>query len=300
MAALHLYPSAPPLSPLCLGGSTFGRENDQTAAFALMDGAIERGITLIDTAATYSAGASEQIVGAWLADRRPDPRQLSVATKIYPPYAPASIDLAVTASAARLGVATIDVLYLHKWDATAETPEALQALDRLLQSGRVRVLGMSNFTADQLAATLQLQTQLGLTPFRVLQNNHNLAVRDVDARLRGICSQYGIALVTYSPLGAGFLTGKHRHGVAPGSRFDVAPGHQAVYFNPTAERRLDHLAAISARTGLPMEHLALAWAVHQPGVASVLIGGRTAAHLDQAFAALNFNDPTLFSELESV
>ena len=299
MAALHLYPSAPPLSPLCLGGSTFGRENDQTAAFALMDGAIGRGITLIDTAATYSAGVSEQIVGAWLADRRPDPRQLSVATKIYPPYAPAAIDRDVAASAARLGVATIDLLYLHKWDATAETPEALHALDHLLQSGRVRALGLSNFTHDQLVGTLHLQSQLGLTPFRVLQNNNNLAVRDVDARLRATCSRHGIAVVTYSPLGAGFLTGKHRHGVAPGSRFDVAPGHQAVYFHPAAERRLDHLAAISARTGLPMEHLALAWAMHQPGVASVLIGGRTTAHLDQALAALAFNDPTLFAELEA-
>jgi aryl-alcohol dehydrogenase-like predicted oxidoreductase len=300
MTSIRLYPSAPLLSRLVLGGSTFGRENDQATCFTLMDAALERGITLIDTAAAYSAGASESIVGAWLSARQPEPSRLSVATKIYPPYTAAQIDLAVTASAARLGVGAIDVLYLHKWDATAETDEALRALDRLIQSGRVRALGLSNFTAEQLQAILDRQTQLQLTPFRILQNNNNLAVRDVDDRLRQICSAHGIALVTYSPLGAGFLTGKHRHGVAPGSRFDVAPGHQPIYFQPAAERRLDHLEAVSVRTGLSQQHLALAWAIHHPGVAAVLIGGRTIAHVDQAFAALALDDPALMAELGSV
>jgi aryl-alcohol dehydrogenase-like predicted oxidoreductase len=109
-----------------------------------------------------------------------------------------------------------------------------------------------------------------------------------------------VAIVTYSPLGAGYLTGKHRGGVQPGSRFDVAPGHRDVYFNPTCERRLEKLAEVSARTGQPMAHLALAWALHRPGISSVLIGGRGPAHLDQAFAALRLDDPALFAELESV
>ena len=300
MSGPRLYDSAPALSRLCLGGSTFGRENDEATSFLLMDGAVERGITLIDTAATYTAGASELIVGAWLSSRRPDPQRLMVATKISPPYTPAAIDLAVGASAARLGLATIDLLYLHKWDATAETPDALTTLDRLVRSGRVRALGLSNFTAEQLERTVQLSAQAAVTPFRILQNNNNLAVRDVDAKLRRICAEHGLALVTYSPLGAGFLTGKHRNGVAPGSRFDVAPGHQPIYFQPTTERRLDCLAAVAARTGYSMPQLALAWALHQPGVASVLIGGRTLAHLDQGFAALAVNEPALFAELESV
>jgi aryl-alcohol dehydrogenase-like predicted oxidoreductase len=154
MTTPHLHPSLPPVSPLCLGGSTFGREIDQTAAFALMDHAVARGITLFDTAATYTAGASELIVGAWLASRRPAAGSLTVATKIYPPFTPEAIDAAVAASAARLGVATIDLLYLHKWDAAAETPAALRALDGLVRSGRVRTLGVSNFTAAQLQTAI--------------------------------------------------------------------------------------------------------------------------------------------------
>lgn len=299
MTSTRLHPALPPVSPLCLGGSTFGREIDQTAAFALMDHAVARGITLFDTAATYTAGASEQIVGAWLASRRPAAGSLTVATKIYPPFTPEAIDTAVAASAARLGVATIDLLYLHKWDAAAETPAALRALDGLVRSGRVRSLGVSNFNATQLQTVLALQQQLGLAPFRALQNVNNLAVSEVDPVLRDLCAAREVAIITYSPLGAGFLTGKHRGGVQPGSRFDVAPGHQAIYFKPGPEGRLARLAAVAARTGHPMAHLALAWAMHRPGVTSVLVGGRTPAHLDQAFAALALDEPALFAELES-
>lgn len=299
MKPVILFPGAPALTRICLGGSTFGRENSEAASFALMDHAITRAITLIDTAATYTAGASEQIVGAWLASRRPSPGSLIIASKIYPPYTAAAIDTAVAASARRLGVETIDLLYLHKWDAAAETPEALRALDALVTSGRARALGVSNFTAEQLGRVLARQRQLGLREFRVLQNASNLAVREVDPPLRELCSARGVTIVTYSPLGAGFLTGKHRGGVEPGSRFDVAPGHQAVYFNPTCERRLARLAEVSARTGHPMPHLALAWALHHPGVASVLVGGRAAAQLDQAFAALALDEPALFAELEA-
>lgn len=294
-----LFSAAPALSRIALGASTFGREIDEERAFALMDRARERQVTHFDTAATYSAGASERIVGRWLASRRPDPTTLTIATKIYPPFEPDAIDSAVTASAQRLGIETIDLLYLHKWDAAAETPATLRALNRIVRSGRVRALGVSNFTAAQLGRVLALQTQLGLAPFRALQNANNLALREVDSSLRELCAAHDAAILTYSPRGAGFLTGKHRNGVEPGSRFDVAPSHQDVYFRPGPQRRLDRLAAVSARTGQPMAHLALAWALHFPGVVSILVGARTPAQLDQAFAALAFDEPALFAELEA-
>lgn len=298
MASPH--PLFPAPGPICLGSSTFGREIDQTAAFALMDHALTRGVRLFDTAATYSAGVSESIIGAWLAARRPAIGAPAIATKLYPPYNSAAIEAGVAASAGRLGVGTIDLLYLHKWDDTAGTPDGLRALDRLVRDGRVRALGVSNFTREQLQAVIALQTRLGLTPFRVLQNNNNLAIRDFDTPLRELCAKEGVAVITYSPLGAGFLTGKHRGGVQPGSRFDVVPGHQNIYFSPVPERRLARLAEVSTRTGYPMAHLALAWALHRPGVTSVLIGGRAPAHLDQAFAALELDDADLFAELEAV
>ncbi len=97
------------LSPICLGSSTFGREIDQAAAFTLMDHALARGVRLFDTAATYSAGASESIIGAWLASRHPAPGALAIATKLYPPYTSAAIEAGFAASASRLGRETIEL-----------------------------------------------------------------------------------------------------------------------------------------------------------------------------------------------
>ena len=293
--ALPLFP----LGRLGFGCSTFGREIGVEPAFALLDHALTAGLTLLDTAATYSHGESERILGLWLAARQSHRDRLTIATKMYPPYTPENITVAAAASAARLGVEVIDLFYLHKWDATVDTPGALAALDQLVREGRVQALGASNFTTGQLAPLLKRQQAEGFTPFRALQNNHNLAVREIDAPLRDLCARQGLAIVTYSPLGAGFLTGKHLTGVQPGSRFALSPGHQDIYFNPEAQRRLEKLAVVAARTGHSMAHLALAWAMHQPGTSTVLIGGRGPAYIDQAFAALAFNAPALFAELES-
>jgi aryl-alcohol dehydrogenase-like predicted oxidoreductase len=289
--------SFPGLSRLSLGCATFGREIDQEAAHALLDGALARGLTHFDTAAGYSDGASETIVGTWLASRRPPAASVSVATKIRPPYTPQAMEAAVAASAQRLGVPTIDLLYLHLWDPAVETRATLAALDSLVRTGRVRALGASNFTAGQLGAALALQSAHGLAPFRVVQNNHNLAVRGIDEAMRAECHAHAVAIVTYSPLGAGFLTGKHRGGVEPGSRFAIMPGHQEIYFQPLAESRLRRLAELSDHTGQSMTHLALVWALHQPQLASTLIGGRATHHIDQALAALAVDDPELLAAL---
>lgn len=269
-----------------LGCVTFGREIDQAAAFAVMDRALERGIRLFDTAAVYAAGASERIVGAWLKARAGTPNLPALATKAFPPYTPEELERTTAASAGRLDGAPIDVLFLHKWDPAVDDPATLRTLDRLVREGRVGLIGASNFTAAQLERMLATQAALGLTKTRCLQNNHNFAVRAIDADLCRLAAAHDIALVSYSPLGAGFLSGKHAAGVQPGSRFDLIPGHQAIYFQPTAQARLKQLTDLAHRTGRPLVQLALAWALSQPEIATVLIGGRSPAHVDQAFAAL--------------
>lgn len=286
------------LTPLSLGCVTFGREIDEPTSFAMMDHAWAKGIRHFDTAAAYAAGASERVVGAWFASRRPEAGAIVVATKILPPYSPGGIETAIRASAERLGTAPLDLLYLHRWDETAAVPETLQALDQLIRDGRVKALGVSNTPAPQLARLIDLQKSLGLTPISAVQNNNNIAVRDVDDALRQVCRSHDVAIVTYSPLGAGYLTGKYRTGVPAGTRFDVIPGHQKIYFTPEAQRRLDHLEAVAARTGRSQTQLALAWATHRPDVTTVLVGGRSPAQIDQAFEALALNDAALLSELD--
>lgn len=271
------------LPQIGLGCVTFGREIDEAASFALLDHALEKGVRHLDTASAYGGGASESILGKWFGLRRPD--GITIATKILPPYD--RID--ITASLRRLGVDQIDLLYLHQWHETAL--RAGPALDQLVGSGLVKTLGASNFTLEQLRAVGPR--------FGFVQNNHNLAVSDVTEELRRYCGDEGVAIVTYSPLGAGFLTGKHQHGVQAGSRFDIIPGHQQVYFHDAAYRRLEQLEAVARRTGHSQPHLALAWALHQPGIDTVLVGGRTPEHLDQAFAAREFADMHMLSELTS-
>ena len=126
---------------------------------------------------------------------------------------------------------------------------------------------------------LRIQSDAGLARIKGLQNNNNFAVRDVDRELSDLCAREDVAIVTYSPLGAGFLTGKHKHTVEPGSRFDIVPDHQDIYFNDLARSRLAELEATAARTGHPAIHLAFAWALSQPGISSVLVGGRKPEHI---------------------
>src|SRR5581483_5227288 len=163
--------------------------------------------------------------------------RVTLATKIVPPFTPADIATAVTASQRRLHD-VLDVLFVHRWDAQLEDPATLEALADLVRQGRVRALAASNFSAGQLTATVERQMQRGLAPFRLLQNIHNFAVRSIDAPMRAACARAGVAIVTYSPLGAGFLTGKHEERVQPGSRFDLMPAHQPIYFNDLARARL--------------------------------------------------------------
>jgi aryl-alcohol dehydrogenase-like predicted oxidoreductase len=287
------------LSKIGLGCVTFGREIDQKASFELMDYAVAHGIHFFDTAAVYGKGASEEIIGAWLKSRSAVAKNIVVATKILLPHQPESIARSVDESLQRLKVDAIDLLYLHNWHISAETPDTLFAFDQLIQKGKVKALGASNFNGMQLSRVLDLQIKNNFSCFRFIQNNHNLAVSNLDRQLMVACKDKDISVVTYSPLGAGFLTGKHKRVVQPGSRFDLVPGHQDIYFNEHASGRLQNLETVAKSTGHSAVHLALAWALHQPAITSVLVGARHTGHLEQALAASAYNDPVVFSMLEA-
>lgn len=288
------------LSAIGLGCVTFGREIDRQASFLLMDYAAEKGITFFDTASSYGDGASEKIVGHWIADRRPISDSILVATKMLSPYNPRAIIRSVDQSLAFLRTDTIDLLYLHRWDATIEDPDTLNTLNDLIKAGKIKMLGASNFNAGQLGRAIQLQKDNGFDLFRAIQNNNNLAVRDINKEIIEICAGHNIKIVTYSPLGAGFLTGKYNNGVESNTRFSLIKGHQDIYFNESSFRRLNQLQKVSGLTGYSLSHLALVWALHQPHITTVLVGGRSVDQLSQAFSALTFCDPHIFNALELI
>ncbi len=285
-------------SKLDLGCVTFGREIDKKTSFTLMDHAYSKGMNSFDTAAAYGGGASEEIVGSWLAERVLPRDSVSIATKILPPYDPSQIRISVEQSLNRLGTEIIDILYLHRWDEKVKDRTVWLELGKLVREGKIKEIGVSNFNTFQLINTINLLEEINAVRLSYIQNNNNLAVSDINDDVVKICNENKIRIITYSPLGAGFLTGKHLNGVQKGSRFAISPAHQDIYFNRHSEKRLERLLEIAARTGYSPAFLALAWATHQPDVSSVLIGGRSVVHLDLAFEAVKFYSPEIFAELE--
>ena len=290
------------VSAIGLGGATFGREIDQAGAFAVLDCALERGITLFDTAEAYSAGRSEEILGRWISSRGIHD-QIVLTTKVTLPLGRARVIASAEASLRRLQVETIDLFLLHSWDANTPLEETLEALDTLVQSGKIRNVGCSNFMAEQLGAALAQQGERGWARLEAVQPVYNLAMREIESELLPLCAIQQVGVITYSPLGAGFLTGKYRQGgpVPGGTRFDIVPGHQDIYFNDSAFGAMEQLRAKSAELGMPMAQLGLAWVLGRPGITATLIGARDPAQVDQAFLAAELarspNLPPMLSNL---
>ena len=274
---------------LSLGCVTFGREIDEATSFAILDRAADAGMNLLDTAAAYGGGASERIVGRWLAERRCRDRFV-VQTKILPPLDRQAVLDSIDASLHRLATDFVDLLLFHAPDPSTLIDESLEAVGAAIQAGKVRFAACSNFSAGQLAAALDLAERTSLPRLEVAQFNYNLAVRDAEASLLPLCRVWGVGVQTYSPLGAGFLTGKYdpmTQSAPAGSRFDVIPGHRDIYFHPEKFAVVEQLRERSAQTGSPVPQLAVAWVLRNQAVDTVLVGARTTDHLDTAIAALD-------------
>ena len=274
------------VSSIGLGSVTFGREIDAEESFSVIDYAMDRSINLIDTAEVYSAGGSETVLGQWLS-RSSNRQKVVLGTKIAPPLGRERVLQVAEDSLRRLQTDVIDLYQLHAYDASVPFEETLDALNTLVQQGKVRYLGCSNFDAWQICKALWIADVNDWAPMVSVQPNYNVAIRDIEAELLPFCADQNIGVTSYSPLGAGFLTGKYtKTWTAPkGTRFDVMPDHWDIYENDTSMRRMEGLRAIAEETGISMVQLALAWAIGQPGITSVLIGCRTLSHVDQAFNA---------------
>ena len=274
------------VSSIALGCVTFGREIDAAMSFAVLDRALDCGVKLLDTAAVYGNGASETVLGQWLKERKLGD-QVVVATKVSKRLAGVAVRESVEGSLRRLGIDRIDLLQAHNWDGQTPLSETLEAFEELVREGKVRYVGCSNWDADQIRRSLDIQEANGWARLMSVQPIYNLADRSIEHDLLPLCAERQIGVMSYSPLGAGFLTGKYRRDgqVPEGTRFDVIPGHQDIYFTERGFRIVEELRRISVESGIPMVQLALGWTLRQSGVASVLIGARHPEHVDQAFEA---------------
>ena len=273
------------VSAVGLGCVTFGREIGREDAFAVLDHAASCGITLLDTAAAYGGGASEALLGDWLQERHCRDRFV-VATKVGAPLSRARILASADESLRRLRTDRIDLFQLHAWNDGIPLEETIGALDFLVRSGKVRCIGCSNFSAEQLRRALELQRGLAAR-MESVQPIYNLVHRDIEEELLPFCAENRVGVITYSPLGAGFLAGKYRpdQAVPAGTRFDVIPGHRDLYFSPRGFEIAETLRREAAAVGRTPVALALEWVFRQPGPTSVLIGARSPRHIDQALDA---------------
>ncbi len=271
------------VSAIGLGCVTFGREIDQAASFAILNHAFDCGITLLDTAASYGEGASETVLGHWLAERRLRD-QVVLASKVSGSMSPAHIRESVEGSLKRLNTDVIDLLQFHTWDNEAAVEDSLDAVGREIDAGRVRYVGCSNWSARQLDHTLMHAASHGGPRIESVQPIYSLVHREIETGLLPLCVEQQVGVITYSPLGAGFLTGKYKRGGAlpKGARFDIKPAHKQHYFTDDGWRIMESLRSMANQLDTTMARLALGWVLAQPGVTSMLIGARKIGHIDQA------------------
>ena len=254
-----------------LGCNNFGSRIDLDDTRAVVDAALDAGVTFFDTAAVYgNGGDSERFLGEILEGRRD---RVVLATKFG--WGSESGDgTAQTArssleeSLERLRTDHVDLYYLHKPDPSTPIAETLGALDELVRAGRVRALGCSNFSAEQLADADRVARELGVTRFTVLQNHYSLLRRDDDADVLPLCRELGVSYVPYFPLASGLLTGKYR-------RDEPAPAGTRLEGREIEEERFDLVEACTAfaeERGHSLHELAICALASTPGVGSIIAG----------------------------
>ncbi len=289
------------VSPLWLGTAQFGGRVEAKTAIDLVHAALDTGINVLDTANIYTQGRSEELVGQAIKGRR---GRIVLASKVYNKVGDGPNDRGssryhimaqIEASLRRLRTDHLDLYQLHRPDPTTPVEETLRALDDLRRQGKVRYFGTSMFPAWQLCAALWTSDRLGLAPIVSEQPRYNLLYRGVEAEVLPFCREYGIAVVPFSPLQRGWLTGKYRRGQpAPaGSRFAGAgydpddPEHGATF------DALEGLEEIATAKRATLSQLALAWLSAQPGVTAPILGPR---NLDQLHDNLGALEVTITAE----
>ena len=311
MENLPVGTSGVTISPIGLGGGNWGREVDEETSWRVMDYAVERGVTFFDTGDLYGGGqsfetrkrvygtddqrettlemfSSEKIIGRWMAARGCRD-EITLCTKVGSGGSAENIAATLKQSLDHFQTDRVDIYKLHRHYDDVPVDETLGALAEQVSAGRTRAIGASNHTATQVEEALAASDRHGLARFEVLQLPYSLAAPDIEDDLLPLAGREGAAVTAYSPLAAGFLTGKYDRDPAKwpqGSRYHIMPGHADQYFSDRNFRILDLLKEKEAELGIPSIQLAMAWAFTHPDVTAVLIGARNAEHIDNAIAAV--------------
>ena len=283
------------VAPLALGGNVFGWTADEATSFDILDAFVAEGGNMVDSADVYSAwvpghqgGESETVIGNWL-KRDPAKRdRIVIATKVgfFEGLAPDKIAAACDASLRRLGIETIDLYYHHKDDPNVPLADSLGAMDALVKAGKVRSIGLSQYSADRVDEAMRTAEAEGLTRPSALQTWYNLVERaKLEGELRDTALAHGLGIVAFYGLANGFLTGKYR------SKEDLEKSVRGLrnveYLEGRGVRVLEALDQVAAETGAALATIALAWTNAQPGITSTLASATSVDQLKQSIAAMH-------------
>jgi aryl-alcohol dehydrogenase-like predicted oxidoreductase len=280
------------VSDLALGTMMFGAmaNNDHEESIRMIHAALDAGINLVDTADVYSNGQSEEIVGKALKDRR---QEVILTTKFALPMGQEAnhsggsrrwITRAVEDSLRRLETDYIDLYLMHRYDPDTDVDETLSALSDLIRAGKVRAVGSSLFTAEQIVEAQWVAERRGRERFRSEEPPYSILLRGIESEVLPAAQRYGMGVITFGPLSSGWLSG--RDNPAAGNRATLGPGEFDLSDprNQAKLRAVDELSKLAAEAGIPLTHLALAFARSHPAVTSVLIGPRKPEHLRDLLA----------------
>ena len=282
--------------PLALGTNVFGWNVDEPGAFALLDAFVGAGLNLIDTADGYSAwapgnqgGESETIIGNWLA-KSGKRDQVIIATKVakwarHKGLAPANIQAAAEDSLQRLKIDTIDLYFAHEDDPQVPLADTLGAFARLIEQGKVRAIGASNYSVARFAEALQVSAQHGLPRYEVMQPEYNLMERSgYETGLETLAREQRIGVMSYYALASGFLTGKYR---SEGDLGQSAARRNAVgkYLNGHGLRILAALDDVARRHAATPAQVALAWLIARPGISAPIASATRVGQLEELVGA---------------
>ena len=284
------------IAPLVLGGNVFGWSADEAASFAVLDAFAAEGLSCIDTADTYSGwvpgnsgGESETIIGRWLRKRgkRDD---IVVATKVakwskHRGLSPANIAAAADDSLKRLGIERIDLYFAHEDDASVPLEDTLGAFARLIEAGKVRAIGASNYSGLRLAEALAVSAKHGLPRYEVVQPEYNLVARQpYEKDIEPVVRRENLGVVCYYALASGFLSGKYR-GEADLGKSAVRGGAVRKYLNAHGLRVLTALDTIAAAHRATPAQVALAWLVARPSITAPIASATSVEQVRDIAAA---------------
>lgn len=284
--------SGPQVSEICLGTwTTFGGSLSEEAAIALVDSAFESGINFFDTANTYSEGRSEQVLGRALASRPRDSYVLATKVRASAPDGGRGVSRAqvlhqIDESLARLGTEFVDLYQCHWWDEDVPLAETLEAMTEIVEAGKVRFVGCSNWSGEQIQQAVDLARERGYVKIVSSQPEYSLLHREPEEDVIPVSAANGISQIVYSPLAQGVLSGKYAPGESAGEGTRAAARSEWMEdFDDAVLGRVQNLRPIADGLGITTAQLALAWILREPNVASAIVGASRPEQLRDNAAA---------------